>query len=347
MVLLLFPARGAADSPRQGSIQFSDGTAITGNISPAPGGELKIQAGNQLRVLDFEQVREIRLVPEQEQMEQKWRFAEAGQTAKIKEGKPYPLRSLQATVALAGNQSLTGHLYAAALYVEGPEKTQKVILTAKQRGQEGASLQSLIYPARIEFTHAEAGLEATVHLKPNLAALKHPGQLAALTWGALIRLEAKPAAAAGDYELPSPMGQALFLAASTTNKIIAGWPKEANETLLSLIRTKLAQSEDFFDDRQLLGVFLDSPNADAYCLVMLRRKGQTTLNESRSQPWRLEILRWKSDPADHRLMLAGRGYFFRGILAKDQPPPAVELSDELWSLRGSGDPSTAKAAAGK
>jgi hypothetical protein len=36
-------------------------------------------------------------------------------------------------------------------------------------------------------------------------------------------------------------------------------------------------------------------------------------------------------------MLAGRGFFFRGILTKAESPPTVELTDELWSMKKEGE----------
>jgi hypothetical protein len=66
------------------------------------------------------------------------------------------------------------------------------------------------------------------------------------------------------------------------------------------------------------------------------RKGKTTLEESRSQPWRLEIYRWKTEEGSDRLMLAGQGYLFRGIGAKNEAVPAVELSGKLWHIHQDG-----------
>ena len=62
-----------------------------------------------------------------------------------------------------------------------------------------------------------------------------------------------------------------------------------------------------------------------------------TLDETRSQPWRLEIYRWKTEEGSSRLMLAGQGYLFRGIGAKDEAVPAVELSGQLWRMHQDGE----------
>ena len=112
---------------------------VDGKISLTPGGSLKIESGSQIRVLDLDRVREIRIAPESEEMDRNWRFKEAGQTAKEYFGDPYPVRYLQATVLLAGGESFSGHLYSTVLYVEGAETAQKVLLLSKQTRRARAS----------------------------------------------------------------------------------------------------------------------------------------------------------------------------------------------------------------
>jgi hypothetical protein len=158
-------------------------------------------------------------------------------------------------------------------------------------------------------------------------------EVVALTRGGLVRLEAANGGAGGEFELPPPLGQDLFLALDTGQGLVAGWPEEADPALTALVRTSLPLAGDFFDDRQVLGVFFDRPNEDLYALVRLWRKGGTSLEAAKAQPWRLGILRWKYDGSAPRLALAGQAYFFRGILAKAQPPPSVRLSPRLWKLR--------------
>jgi hypothetical protein len=67
-----------------------------------------------------------------------------------------------------------------------------------------------------------------------------------------------------------------------------------------------------------------------YALVMASRAGRTTFDAEQSQPWRLEIWRWRLD--GDKAMVAGRGYFFRGILEKGAAPPPVALDPALWNL---------------
>ena len=220
----------------------------------------------QIRVLDLDRVREIRLSPEKEEMDRNWRFKEAGQTAKEFFGEPFPVRYLQTTVLLAGGESLTGHLYTTVLYVEneGAQTAQKVLLPAKQRGEEGQTLKSLVYPARISFAGAPAADTATATLR-----LKWPGsgprsEIAALTRGELVRLAAAPAAAAGEFKMASPWGKEFFLAIKTGGKIVAGWPAEKDEKTLAQVQKALPNSEDFFDDRRVLGVSATSRRGNLF-----------------------------------------------------------------------------------
>jgi hypothetical protein len=189
----------------------------------------------------------------------------------------------------------------------------------------------LVYPAKVSFGEAATPTEASVPIKLNLPGLNANSQVAALTRGPLTRLEGKKSNSTGEYLLPSALGKDSFLAVKTGDKIVAGWPAASDPKLEARVRSAMPDSEDFFDDRKLFGVLTDTEHAEIYSLILAARKGATTLEEKRSQPWRLEIYRWKQDEDGRRLMLAGKGYLFRGIGAKDELVPTVELSPELWN----------------
>jgi len=168
-------------------------------------------------------------------------------------------------------------------------------------------------------------------------ALAPESEIAVLTRGALVRLAAAPAGPAGEFKMPSPWGREFFLAIKTGGKIVAGWPAQKDEKNLAQVQKALPKSEDFFDERRVLGVVRDPAAAEIYSLLLAVRKGRTTLDETRSQPWRLEIYRWKTEEGSDRLMLAGQGWLFRGIDAKNEAAPAVELSDKLWHIHRDGE----------
>jgi hypothetical protein len=318
-------------------VEFSDGTTLAGNISLTPGSELKLHAGNQLRSFALDQVQELRMAPEKEEMAQGYRFPEAGKAIKQPEGQPYPVRHLNTTLVLAGGATITGHLYTTVLYVESEGTARKLILLAKQRGKEGDTMRSLLYPTRVRFNDAAAKGVTLTRLRLATPGLGAVGELVALSRGPLDRMEASPAAVAGEYLVPPSFGGDAFLAVRSGQKIVVGWPEPSDAPLAALVRTSLTESEDFFDDRKVLGVWRDATNSAVYSLILAARKGATTLPGSRSQPWRLEVYRWKQDGAAQRLMLAGRGYFFRDIGGKNEAVPPVQLSAKLWRMRRDGD----------
>ena len=328
-----FSAAATAEEPRAGKVEFSDGKVLAGAISLSPGSELKLHVGNQLKVLALDRVQKIELSPEKESLEQNYRFIEAGKAIKETQGRPYPVRFLTTRVTLAGGQTITGHLYTTVLYVGGEENARKVILPAKQRGQEGESIESLVYPARITFDGAAKELPAQSRLSLKLPGVGPSAKMAALARGSLVQLEVKPAGP-GEYLVASPLGKEALLAVEEGRRIYVGWPRQSDQKLATLIRNAMSNSEDFFDRRTLLGAFRDEAGPDIYSLVLAVRAGKTTLEETRSQPWRLEVYRWKQEAEGPRVMLAAQGYFFRGLEARGGPVPSVELSERLWELEG-------------
>ena len=339
LLALVLSDAALAAGKRPGKVQFSNDDVWEGKISLSPGDDFRLHVGGgtQIRALDFERIREIRLAPSGEKMVQKWRFLVAGQTKKQLWGQPYLIRDLEATVLLAGGEKMVGHLYSSVLYLEEGEKVRKVILPAKQRGKEGENAQALVYPAVITFTDQGVSTEETIRLRLSLRDTTDKTEVAALTWGALMTIEGSKTDQAGEYKMPSPLGRAMFLAAKTGSTIVAGWPQRSDPKFMEIVQTNLVNSEDFYDVRKLLGAYYDEPNLDIYSLLMLSRKGQTTMDGDKTQPWRLVVLRWKFDPETQRVLLAGRGYLFRGIQAKSEAPPLVTLSESLWQPRKQGE----------
>jgi hypothetical protein len=301
---------------------------MEGAIWGTPGIDLRIHDGTRLSVVSLDRVQEIRFAPEKEAMEQKWRFVEAGRTEKQKWGEPYPVRFVRATVLLGGGQTMSGHLYTSVLYVEQTNRTQKVVLDFKQRGKEGQRLEDLVYPVRVEF--ADKAGEVAGNIRVALGASYAGGEVevAALTGNALVRLEGRRQEN-GDFLLPPAFGERIFLGVRTPALIAAGWPSGGDTQTAVRVSEAMKNAQDFFDERQLLGVQRDSSEGNIYSLVMLSRKGATTLGGERTQPWRLVVWRWREDEGG-RLMLAGVGYLFRGIMARGERPPEVELSPAMW-----------------
>ncbi len=317
-LILLSSLELRSETNRPGQVQFSNGDTAEGMFSLTPGCELKLHMGSVLKSLPISQVQEILLGPEKESMERKWRFEEAGRTEKKYWGEPYPVREIHATITMADGTSYRGHLYTTVLYLEEAEQTTKIVLRAKDKGTEGQTFNDLIYPVRITFTDKTMTGPGKITIQP---ALSNVTELVVLTPGALLRISAPPVPGTKEFQLAGLTMTNPFTAYKTDSAFYVEWSANTNIELSAKVRQALKDSRDFFDDKQLLG--LQRQGDDVYSLLMLSRQAHTTLDQEASQPWRLEIWRWK-DNGD-RLMLAGRGCFFRGIIPKAAPPPAVVL----------------------
>lgn len=326
-------ARAAA---RPGIVEFSDGSSVSGQVSLTAGRSLKLHVKDRVQELDLAAVREMRFAPEQESLERKWRFPEAGQTRKEFVGLPCPVRSLRTTLVMGDDQAVSGHLYTTALYVEQTGRTDKVVLAAKQRGAEGQDLAALIYPARIAFSDS-AGADARAAVLRFVGPDAPDGAVvAAITLGALARLPGRPAGA-GRYQIPPSLGEELLVGAHRGDRVFIGWPGPGDAALFGAVSNALALAKDFFDEKRLLAVHRPDGGDAVYSLVLLARRGATTLGAARSQPWQVAVLRWKRDDVDARLMLCGRGYFFRDIVGRNAAGPDVALRPDWWPVRRAGD----------
>lgn len=324
-MILSWSCAGLLAGPsRQGQVQYSNGDSATGALSLTPGSDLKIHTAEGIRTLSLDGVQEMTFAPEKENLEQKWRFVEAGRTQKERWGKPCPVRELRATLTLSGGAVLTGHLYTTVLYLEGAEQTTKVVLRAKDRGGEGQAFADLVYPVRIAFTDA---VEARSSGSPLVMVVSNATELVALVPGSLVRLPAVREAHEGEFRLPRTAETNAFLAARTETAITVAWSVVADTRLVARLEPALVVAQDFFDSKVLLGV--QRRGDDLYTLLMLSCTRRTTLDAANSQPWRLEVWRWK-DNGD-TVMLAGRGYFFRGILRPGATPPPVRLVSGIQS----------------
>ena len=315
---------------RPGVIEFSDGKSLEGNITLTPGKQIQFLDGSQQRAFGLDKVREIRFAPEEETMERAWRFPEAGKSQKEFTGQPYPIRHVKATVVLSDGGTIAGHLFTTVLYVEGKETTRKVVLYAKQRGEPGQTLGQLSYPSLIRFTDDAGPAVARLRVTMRLAGIGAQTDLLGLTLGSLVRLDGHPAGKPAEYDLAAPLGEELLLGCQTGNDILIGWPKTAAAKIVARIKEGITDAEDFFDGKELLGVWYDEPAGNVYSLMLLSRRGATTLGGDKTQPWRISIWRWKYDPETNQLMLAGRGDLFRGILGRGDALPTVRTSEKLW-----------------
>ncbi|AKJ63385.1 hypothetical protein [Kiritimatiella glycovorans] len=313
-----------------GVVEFSDGSAITGEVRFASADVKLHYRGKKLIRIPADEIAGIRLRPERESLERKWMMPTAGQTRKERWGEPFPVRHLKADLLLAGGQRREGHLYTTPLYVLGPEGAEKVVLPAKQRGEEGQTLAELVYPVAVR-TDREVAAEAaerTFRLPEPLRG----AEPVVLQRDTLTRL---PVRREGDaWRVTALPGEKLFAAVRRDGTVTVGWPERRDPALFERMNAALAEAKDFFDRRELLGVVRGGEDS-LYALCLLSREGATTLKREKNRPWRVGIWRWKEDGEDGRIMLAGRGFFFRGIETRGVRPE-VRLSPELHAVMAGG-----------
>jgi hypothetical protein len=327
---LLVPAFSYASRP--GSISFSDGSLIEGELSLTPGYELTLHDGKKPHVVPLESVQEIRFMPENEALEQNWRFPIAGQAIKERWGEPFPVRHLAASLVLREGPSWEGHLHTLPLYVTATGVTHKLMILAKQRGKPGETLESLVYPICIRF--ADGGQTSNRLARLALNPEAEPGTaLCAITEGSLVRLPARTRSEPGSFRIDSPLGKPLFVALQKGDNLTAAWKSGAEPEVIKVVTQAVAEARDFFDHRAVLGVRHAAGAEDAYALVDLVRRGRTTLEAEKSQPWRLEVWRFKIDPESHKIMLAARNWFFRGITEPGKLRAPVTIDEtRTWTV---------------
>jgi hypothetical protein len=381
---------------RMAAVYFSDGKVLTGKISLTPGRSFKLnipKAGKlktkdmvtgedvqygKVRYFTFEPVREIRFYPEKEQMLRNWKFiettkyneetAEADYSPAAKEysGKPYPLRHLASTVIFNSdesrpsegrNETLQGHLYTVTVYLQTEEKTHRLVLRSSQRGEEGTTLDELVYVQRIKLLDEGKNIAAKVTVKFTDLHFGPKDAVQAVTKESLIPIPTKITESNDTCIVESAFGEDFYLAVRKDGKYIVGWPPPAtsggwpevqDKKLFALAQDHIKRQRDFYNDKNLLGVTTSEDGKEVLTLVSLRRKvAPTHFGEIGGEwdrelgtvvePWRLSIWRWKYDRVNQELILSSRGTFFRIILLPKDSTPEVVISEKLWQLQKNGD----------
>jgi hypothetical protein len=359
--------------PRPAAVYLSDGRVLTGDVLLTPGRRFKLnvpKAGSlkttdmvtgedvqygKVRTFTFDPVREMRFYPEREELRRKWRFiektdynedtAEADYSPAEKEfsGQPYPLRYLGATVVFESDETLTGHLYSATVYLKTDRGTQRFVLRSKQRGTEGQSLEDLVYVQRIRMLDDRTELAAQIVVKLADIELGPEDAIQAVTCESLTPVPTK-VTGANTCVVESTFGERFHLAMRRGKTYIVGWPTQRDPTLFALARDHVQRTRDFYNERELLGVRLTEDGRELLALVNLRRRVAPThfgaiggeWDKEKGtvvEPWRLSIWCWKYDRPNQELILSARGTFFRVIFLPHDPTPEVVLSESLWRVQ--------------
>ncbi len=374
MLLLVGNSTLAQAAPRKAAVYYSDGKVLTGRIALTSGRKFKlnIPAGGKLKTSDmitgadvqygkvrqftFEPVGEIRFHPEREEIRQDWKFVEttrydektavADFSLARKEfwGEAYPLRYLSCEVVLSSGETIAGHLYSTVLYLETQEKTIRIILRSKQRGDKGTKMDNLVYVTKIKMLDEGKDIAANITVKFAEMTFEPNDVVQAVTHDSLTPVPTERGDDPGTFIVKSTFGEDFYLAVKKGEKCFVGWPRTQDRKLFAVAESHVKRQRDFYNDKKLLGVMKSADGKEVLTLLNLRRRFAPTNFGSIGgewdkelntivEPWRLSIWRWKYDPVNQDMLLSARGTFFRLIFLPEHPTPQAEISDELWQTR--------------
>ncbi|MHC4351376.1 MAG: hypothetical protein ACYS0H_01545 [Planctomycetota bacterium] len=278
LLLLIVPAIVKA-APRKAAVYYSDGKVLTGNISLTRGRKFKlnIPKGGKLKTSDmitgedvrygkvrqftFEPVREIRFHAEREEIRQNWKFVE---TTKYDEktaiadfspakkefwGETYPLRYLAAEVIFSSGETIAGHLYSAVLYLETQEKTSRIILRSKQRGDKGTRMDDLVYVTKIKMLDEGKEIAANVAVKFTNMTFEPNDVVQAVTRDSLTPVPTERGDEPGTFLVKSTFGEDFYLAVKKGRNCYVGWPPTRDRRLFALAESHLKRQRDFYNDK--------------------------------------------------------------------------------------------------
>jgi hypothetical protein len=328
---LLAGLLAAAGALRADRVIWSDGECWEGRLQGSGQGDLRFHDGARLWQLRTEHLAALDWHPVTQRMERAWRFLEAGQTAREETGEPYPTLDLQCTATLQDGSGLSGHLLTTVFYLEQGDQTRKILVRKKLRGKPGETPADVRYPVRFVFdAPARPGRRVC---RVTVAGATHAGSEIALVT-ALPATTAMPVKRLPDGSfLCEVAGASCVWALRTGASIAVGWREAVSPALRARLEKALTHDlRDFFDQRRLLGVSTNAPSETVLSLVLFSREGTTTLGGAKTQPWRLEVCRWRLS-ADGQNQFAARAVLFRGIRGPDETLPRITLHPELDALR--------------
>jgi hypothetical protein len=328
-------AKPSPTAARPGRVEFSDGRVLEGRISVTPGRQLKVYTSKTAsRSFPLGSLQEMRFVPLSTKVESAWRFSAMGSDEKEHAGAPIPHRELLTTATLANGETLVGQLDMAVLYVETADGAEKLILSHTQNGSAGQALDDLVYPTRVVFTDRAAIAQESSLFDLTALGAKSAATLSAVHRESLKPLEVHPGARPGAFRVASPLGEGLFLALREGNRVLVGWPHgdPGSAELREQAWKAMAEAQNFFTVRHLLGAWADESGTHLCALVTL---GREKPEKWAGFPWCLSVWRWDYDKKTGSVRQPPEeGLLLRIVDAQKEPPPEAILSAELWQSQG-------------
>lgn len=174
------PAKSEREDAVPGYLETSDGQVYPGAVYMTRDKRIKIYDPKmeRQREIPLRMVTQLECTVKKEWLERDWKFKETALDEKMYTGKSYPARMCVYTIALANGTTITGEL-SEVFYVRGylenkpgeaPDEDslqeKRFLLHKRQKGENGATLKSLVYVKTIKL-----GQEALKEGKEKAAAL--------------------------------------------------------------------------------------------------------------------------------------------------------------------------------
>ena len=305
---------------REGTVELGDSAMV------------RLHDGKRVRTWELAEIAGIRFSPATQDMERAWVFKEAGKTAKEYSGAPYPTLELQSTLLLRSGEAVQGHLLTTVFYLTASNRTEKLVLKYKMRGQEGQSFTDVLYVADIRL-HSDRPIPAgSGHATVMLANADAQAELAMVSRARMQEADVRRTGT-NAFQVAVDGGD-LVAAVRSGSRIAVGWGGEVTPAARVRIEQGLLDLKDFFDDRRLLGLSqVPADSTTCHTLLLLSRAGKTTMDGPNTQPWRLEIWKWRLGAETNDITASTRCVLFRGIRAPEAPLPEIFIDAALCPLK--------------
>ncbi|MEO0509907.1 MAG: hypothetical protein AAF065_08625 [Verrucomicrobiota bacterium] len=355
--------------PRVAVITLSNGETVRGKVSLYPRNLIRIvtAAGENTantgrskentemwgkeRDFGIDVVKKISFAPrpkgfngftkEGERYDKNWKWAGPNSKEKIFSDLSYPVRELIGKVEFTSGETLIGNIQSIAFYLQKEKayKKTKFLHQSKKQGKEGQKLSDLVYMTSIEFVDQGKQFSRTRTLVLAGERFKGVTEVRCLNRKELTPIPVKKVS--GDrYEISFTMGQDVFMAYEKDGIQYAQWPPDnVDPELWALAEASLADINDYFNDRELLGIY-PVPNTETILtLVKLRRRIMPIARDNSefdvefgepTERSRFSIWRWSKPPDLNEMTLLKRGTFFRRKHLVEDFTPEMKAISEIW-----------------
>ena len=364
---LILLALGLQAAPRQAIVTMSDGTIIKGKVQTRNDAKFRIvtQAGEFTQNLGrtenvasrygkqfdlgldlFKRV-EFMVRPDRpqvqtqlpsERMERQWKWKERNNTEKVYIGEPFPIRNLEIRCFMNSGEEINGTLQTIPLYVqeEGAFTAKKFFLKSKQKGKPGQSLPELLYIRSIDFLDKGKEFFADLEVTFRNIELGPDTEVRAIGNNALTPLPVVRGGAPNSVIISRAHGDLPLVGVRNGHKCTVAWPGRGPDELFAITKKHMDGQRDYFNNKQLLGVYPVPDSDEVHALVVLRRHKPDNSKET-EEFFRFSVWRWKYNPKIKEMILMSRGTFFRIGLPIGSPAPETTFDPDLWHIEQDGD----------